>query len=575
MEPNFEYHAEIKKGLSYIFGQTKQSAIILDPDIRKMISLIPITPNGLTLLNGIMGIGKGISTYAIQKVFFSNEKVGLLQCNPEKRAEESLYNTDVSSTTSYNYTNELLKSTDQTFNFSSSATDFVTQPVKFANEINRAPKSLQDTLLRLFQEYELEYKGIHKSAVPFIAMFDQNPEHMQNDGRSLEPALNDRVDITLPMPAPTLFTIMTTQTIKTSTKTDDILPSLLTYDEMKFVFEDVEKVQVLPSDIHLLAALTQMFFACTHRKDIANESFLDNVDCAGCNFDNGLCKHVKFPLGQRFIESTIKFAKSMAWLDHRTHVTHEDLMFLLPFTLGHRIILQPEIMATYPDAYTWIKTHAMPKLEQQTPICKEALAIYLNLSTQPTKKLYDTLFEKARNNLLHVTILARILETQVIRSEEAKNKTLDVMESKPTAAQVENLKKYLDKNGILAIPNDKGIVAKVLNDATSSEMPEKNYAIILSNQEKILKLLELQEGINEKTLNFARADYAKTVYPILTGKCPASKMDILQKSLTVDISIKIRSVNLEITHVSGDEVSVHMTSKNSDHLVELVELIEP
>lgn len=574
MEPIFIHHDLVKEGLSQVFGFTKQSVIVSDPCLKEMLSLIPITPNGITLLDGIMGIGKGVSTAAIQKVFFGNEKIGLLQCDPNKRQEEALYETSVRSLTSYHYNGEQLLSTTQDFDFSPNAMGFVSQPVKFANEINRASKSLQDTLLRLFQEYELEYKGrIFKSPTPFIAIFDQNPVHMQNDGRKLEPALGDRVDIKLPMPAPSLFTIIKTQTIKTSDKTEDTLPTLMNYEQMKDVFADVSRIKITAKDINLLSALTQMFFSCKHRKDIANEYFMENINCQSCSFDNGLCKHVKFPIGQRFIESIEKFAKSRAWLDKRSTVSIDDLLFILPFALNHRLELQPDTLSKYPDTYTWIQEHAMKVLEEQRPTCETAISSYKTCLLTPNQAIFESMFEKARNNMIFVRTLASILENQALRSQEALQKTIEIMDANPGPEQIFQLKEYLGKNGTLEVPSDKEMHIKILNDATSSSLPGKHYGIILDNKSEIEKLLKLYGEQTDKTLVFSSSVYAKDVYPVLISMCPASKADTVNKSLTEDAEFTIQSVKINVSHTSS-EVTVSLSSKNTTKLAHILEQIE-
>jgi len=574
MEPTFIHHENVKKGLDQIFGFTKESVTMSDPNIREMLSLIPITANGITLLDGIMGIGKGVSTRAIQKVFYGNEKIGLLQCDPNKRQEEALYETNVRSVTTYNYNDNQLQSTTQDFEFSPTAMDFVSQPIKFANEINRASKGLQDTLLRLFQEYELEYKGhIFKSPTPFIAIFDQNPVHMQNDGRKLEPALNDRIDIKLPMPAPSLFTIITTQTIKTSERTANTLPTLMNYEQMQEVFEDIRKVKIIPQDINLLSALTQMFFSCKHRKDIANEYFMENVTCQQCNFDNNLCKFVKYPIGQRFVESIEKFAKSRAWLNKRSIVNMDDLLFVMPFALNHRLELHPDVMSKFPDVYTWISEHAMKVIDEQTPTCETALKNYYKLLGEPDNKTFEELFDGARQNLVYVRTLASALEIQAKRSNEALNKTIEVLDSNPGKEQIEKLKEYLDKNGTLSIPTDKDMTIKVVNDATSSSIPGERYATILYNKDEIEKLLKLYEEQTEKVMTFSKNKYAKEVYPALLSVCPQSKTEKLNQSLTEDVELTIKSVKVKISHT--DNVTVTLSSKKTEKLADLLNLIEP
>jgi len=576
MEPSFIHHETVLAGLKEIFnGKTKESVTIFDPSIKTMLCLIPLTENGITLLEGIMGIGKGVSTRAIQKVFFKDQKIGLLQCDPDKRQEESLYETAVTSNTHYNYDKSgQLTNTQQEYDFDPRAMDFVTQPIKFVNEANRASKSLQDTLLRLFQEQELEYKGkIFRSPNPSITIFDQNPVHMQNDGRRLEPALEDRIDVKIPMCAPSLFTIIATQTIKTSDKTAAELPSLLSYVQMTEIYEDIRKVHIKSEDIYLLSAITQLFFACKHRRDIANEIYNENINCKACSFDNGLCAHVKYPIGQRFIESILKFSKTKAWLEKRDTVSIDDIMFIMPYALNHRITLQPETMSKYVDAHTWIVEYAIPKVEQQKQHCLDILSKYQQAIAKPASSIIEEMFKYSRQNMLYLNTLIDILRIYANTSTRDLEDVMSILETQPNDDDFQLLEQRIKSSQTFAMPTDKKPDIQVICDTLSTMVPMRNYEKILSNRESIETLLKKYNERKEKTFKFDKEVFSKQVFPEFVNLGTTKNKTNIQESLTTDVSFTMLSTTITITH-QNDIVMVNLKSEKPDSMTKITSILE-
>ena len=573
--PNFIYHDLVMEGLGQIFnGKTKQSVVIPDPKIKKMICLIPLTANGISLFDGIMGIGKGVSTRAIHKVFYSDQKIGIIRCDPNKRPEETLFETDVKSNTDYTYDGDKIHSTTQVYDINPDAKEFIYCAIKFINEISRGSKAFQDRLLGLFEEGELEEKGqIFKSLKPDITILDQNPAHMQNNGHELEPALKDRADIKIPMPAPSISTIIATQTIKTSKTLPETLPAILTYSKMKEIYEDIAKVEINYDELSLFSVISQLFFTCKHRRDIANEYFLENINCNQCSFDNGICKYVKYPIGQRFMESTISFAKSKAWLEKRTTISMDDLMFILPFTLNHRITLQPDTLSSYPDAYTWITEYAIPELEKKKPMCAEMINSHQNIFINPTQKDYETIFERAKNNLLYTKNLIDTLRIHAIQSNATINKFIDLLNMNPDVDQIQQLKEEIGYRTLISVPLNQNHIINILNDITLNKDPQQNYTTLLKARENIEAMLKTYEEQNNKVIKYEIDIFASKVYPELASMCPASKIKTIQESLTKNTEITINSVVIKITRELR-HVKVQLTCKNRDKLAMLVNALD-
>lgn len=579
MEPSFVHRDEIVDGLALIFGKTKESVRISDPEIREMLSLIPITPDGITLLRGIMGIGKGRFTYAFTKVFYRDTDIGLLQCDPNKTQQESLYGTDVKTVTTYAYDSAgNIGSTEQSFDFDPHSYKFVTSPVKHGNEINRSSKSLQDTLLRLFEEGELEYQShIFESARPFVTIFDENPIHLQNEGRILEPALTDRIDIGIPMPNPRLFTSLHVQIAKNETRGQigDTLPNFLTYTDMKKVYEDVQKVEVVPGILFWITCMSQIFFSCKYRKDIANEMFMNTIDCKSCEFDNGICSKIKYPIGQRHIESTIKFAKSRAWLDGRSTITAEDIKAILPFTLCHRLVLTEDTLSNFEDVYLWIKTQAIPLIDKQSEMYQKLMDLYGRVVNSNDKEAFDTISRSVRTNLIHLQVFEELLRIMNVKSDQDLDLITETLSDTISRESLEELEREIDNCATFAVPEkDMKIILSIVEEVTKSQQARTNFDVIMDNKKTIQKLLENAQQMYDRKIVVPHDVFADTVYPSLVEVCQNNaEIDDLQRSLTEDTAVETGSVSINIER-SDDDVVVMISTAYTGEMERIMSILE-
>ncbi|KPQ43773.1 MAG: putative magnesium chelatase [Candidatus Methanoperedens nitroreducens] len=437
-KPSFIHHDKITKGLENIFGSTRESVKISDINVLEMLKLIPITPNSISLLSGIMGTGKTSYARAFTNVFFKDSSLGMIKCDPDKTPHEIFYGTDVASETVYAYdTAGRIERTHEQFIFDPEALAFVTKPIKFANEISRSNKAVQDALLGLFQEGEIEYRGkVFKTEKPFIALLDQNPLHLQSMGaRELEPALIDRIDISINMPTTGIFDDLAIQTNKDSSH---VLETLLDYDIMKEVFADVEKVRKPLGLKFLTVVISQSLRACKYKKDISSPIFIESIDCVTCEYKNEICSAIEAPIGHRHIESILKFAGSRAWLQKRDEINIEDIITVMPFALAHRLKLKTKAYMDADSTYTWIKEKALPLLVKQLSIYQQMLEEY-SKSLEGSKSDFLTAANKCKTNLLYQQIMKRIGE-QILSQG---NKEIDAVEQvllnlkNPTRKEIE------------------------------------------------------------------------------------------------------------------------------------------
>nr|WAH99897.1 MAG: MoxR family ATPase [Candidatus Methanoperedens sp.] len=437
-KPSFIHHDKIIEGLNLIFGSTRESVRISDPKIMEILKIIPVTPNSISLLSGIMGTGKTTYANAFTKIFFGKDELGIIKCDPDKKPHETLYGTDVAAETKYNYdTKGNVESTREEFVFDPEALAFVTRPIKFANEIALSGKALQDALLGLFQEGEIEYRGkVFKTEKPYIVLLDQNPLHLLGMGaKEVSPALTDRIDVLINIPTPGIFDDLAIQQSKES---EHGLSQLLDYETMKQVFADVEKVRKPLGLKFLTVVISQSLRACKHKKDISSLIFIESIDCATCEYKNDICSSIEAPIGHRHIESILKFAGSRAWLQKRDEINIEDIITVMPFALAHRLKLKTKAYMDADSTYTWIKEKALPLLVKQLSIYQQMLEEY-SKSLEGSKSDFLTAANKCKTNLLYQQIMKRIGE-QILSQG---NKEIDAVEQallnlkNPTRKEIE------------------------------------------------------------------------------------------------------------------------------------------
>jgi MoxR-like ATPase len=497
VKPVFLHHEKVLEGLNMIFGSSRNSVKISNPDVLEILRIIPISPNSISLLSGIMGTGKSTYAQAFTQVFFGKESLGMIKCDPDKTPHETLYGTDVASETSYTYdSNNKLTGTREIFVFDPQALAFVTKPVKFANEISRSSKAVQDALLGLFQEGEIEYRGkIFKTDRPYIVLLDQNPLHLQGMGaRELEPALVDRIDVSINIPTTNIFDDLAIQQNKDSER--ELIP-LLDYGIMKEVFADVQKVRKPLALKFMTLVMSQSLRACKYRKDISSPIFIESIDCTRCEYKNEICSLIEAPTGHRHIESILKLAGSRAWLDKREEISLEDIIAVMPFALSHRLKLKSKAYMDSESTYAWIKEKALPFIVKQLNIYQEMLDEYIQ-TLNGSKNALLSISLKCGGNLLYQQMMVRLGEQLLSQG----NKEMDALElsllnlSKPERAELEHVLEGMKDLKITSMVAS--LTPKELNDIESRTEMLNRYEL----EEKVYR--DSKEGIDKKDLTYQK-----------------------------------------------------------------------
>lgn len=262
--------------------------------------LISIFSNGHVLLEGVPGVAKTLTAKVLAKTL--SVDFSRIQFTPD------LMPSDIIGTSVYN-----LK--DSSFQFKQGP---VFSNIVLIDEINRAPAKTQSALFEVMEERQISYDGqVYKMSFPFLVLATQNP--IEQEGTyNLPEAQLDRFLFKIKINYPTLAE---EQEIlfryKNSTKSPDL-------HEIVGVFSanDLQKVQELVTQIKVEDQILRYIAQITDKTR----------------------NHAKLYLGgsPRASLSMMKAAKAFAAIRGREFVIPDDVQFVAPHVLNHRLILTPE-----------------------------------------------------------------------------------------------------------------------------------------------------------------------------------------------------------------------------------------
>ena len=344
--PTFKYRSIFLAGLRNIFSWWRA-----DPETKEMLSIALLAKNSVVLLSGTYGVGKSTFIESVMKVFFKD--IYRQDVKPIARIRDTLTEFDILLYVDIAALRQGIEKVEPR--------PIVTSPFKFFNELQRGNPRLYNALLSLFAEKEVEYRGRVFKSKPFVAFCDRNPHDVSS--HEIPKALWDRIDAHLyirVLDITETYELLTSKYVKTYTpRIVDALPELLSSKEMLEIWNDVDKV-IVPESITLFLSLIGGSFTCAH----VDRSVMEpryRLPCDQCQYKGELCFKVREVWGTRWAESTIKFAKARAWLHGRPIVQLEDILFVLPYTLNHRLVLRPEIETAYPNKIDFIKSEVIEK----------------------------------------------------------------------------------------------------------------------------------------------------------------------------------------------------------------------
>lgn len=274
----------------YIIGQEEMIELLM----------AGIFASGHILLEGVPGVAKTLSSKVLAKIV--DVDFSRIQFTPD------LMPSDVIGTSVFN-----MKNAEFTFKQGPIFSNIV-----LIDEINRAPAKTQAALFEVMEERQITYDGIvYPMSFPFLVVATQNP--IEQEGTySLPEAQLDRFLFKINMDYPTMSQevdiLKRYKNNITTPPLDKIIPVLNA--------SEVEKVQRLIESI------------------VMEDNLIDYI----ARIMNQTRQHGKIYLGgsPRASLAILRSSKAIAAIRGRDFVTPDDIQFVTPHVLNHRLILTPE-----------------------------------------------------------------------------------------------------------------------------------------------------------------------------------------------------------------------------------------
>ena len=303
---------------------------------RKIMEIIPLVKNGIFLIFGPYGYGKTVYADLIGKVMFGN-LMGKVNLNSELTIHDVFFWIDAGKLTQGK---EVIE-----------PRDVIKSPFKFVNELQRGNGRIYNTLLSLMSEMKIVYRDKIFKTPDFVMIMDANPF----DSASVEipRALLDRVTGSFTMLTPDEDEREKLMYLEHTT-TLEIAKKVLSYNDMKEIWKEVEKVKIPEGFIFLLSHVVHNYLnnCINGNKEYFSPETIRAM-CQNCRWRHEPCSEILEPLGQRWWINVLKIAKAKAYLEGRNEVSEEDIFFSLPYVLSHRVHLREDILVSYHSPELW------------------------------------------------------------------------------------------------------------------------------------------------------------------------------------------------------------------------------
>ncbi|APT46311.1 AAA family ATPase [Bacillus safensis] len=265
-----------------------------------ILSLVAILAKGHVLLEDVPGVGKTMMVRALAKSIGCEFK--RIQFTPD------LLPSDVTGVSIYN------KKTNE-FEFRQGP---IMGQIILADEINRTSPKTQSALLEAMEEGSVTVDGeTMRLADPFFVMATQNPVEYEGT-YPLPEAQMDRFLFKLQMGYPTMLEELEVLNLQEKQSPIDTLQAVMTKEHIQALQQSVQTIHVDASIKEYIVEIAQ-----------------------------ATRKHPSVYLGvsPRGSIALMKAAQAYALLNQRDYVIPDDVQYLAPYTLPHRMILTSE--ATY------------------------------------------------------------------------------------------------------------------------------------------------------------------------------------------------------------------------------------
>lgn len=262
--------------------------------------LIAIFSNGHVLLEGVPGVAKTLTAKVLSKTL--SVDFSRIQFTPD------LMPSDVIGTSVYNMK-------EATFSFQKGP---VFSNIVLIDEINRAPAKTQAALFEVMEERQISYDSkVYKMDFPFLVLATQNPVE-QEGTYNLPEAQLDRFLFKIKIDYPSLsdeHEILKRYKNNIKSPSLDSVKSVFTAKDLQEIQSLIEKVRIEDQILKYIAEIT-----------------------------NATRNHARLYLGgsPRASLSMMKSAKAFAAIRGRDFVIPDDVQFVAPHVLNHRLIMTPE-----------------------------------------------------------------------------------------------------------------------------------------------------------------------------------------------------------------------------------------
>lgn len=280
--------------------RSAMSAVIVGQERTVDLLLTAMLAKGHILIEGVPGIAKTLMAKLMAKLIDAN--FSRIQFTPD------LMPSDVLGTSVFN-----LKTSEFNFHKGPIFADLV-----LVDEINRAPAKTQSALFEVMEERQATIDGITHRMSPLYTIFaTQNPIEQEGTYKLPEAQL-DRFLMKIVMQYPTLeeeITILERHHQNTLLASLNDVRPILTANELSKLCDYVSKVYMDPSLLRYIASIV---------------------------YQTRTSKAVFLGASPRASVALMRSAKAFALLQGRGFITPEDVKFIAPAVLQHRLILTAE-----------------------------------------------------------------------------------------------------------------------------------------------------------------------------------------------------------------------------------------
>ena len=186
------------------------------------------------------------------------------------------------------------------------------------DEINRSPAKTQSSLFEVMEERQVTIDGItHQMRMPFMVVATQNPVEHEGTYRLPEAQL-DRFLFKINVPYPTLeeeVSILRLNDKQVQSQQLDNVRSILSASDISQLQQQIRNIHVEEKLMHYIASIVQ---------------------------ETRNSRSVFLGASPRASLSILSAAKAIAGMNGRDFVTPDDIVFVIPAVLRHRIMLTPE-----------------------------------------------------------------------------------------------------------------------------------------------------------------------------------------------------------------------------------------